>query len=221
MNLPDGVLPGDWLLAAWLLFVPLFLHAVWQAPWRSLGNPSRFNAWLGTIVMLMLVGNLKAGIKPCLSLHLLGATLCVAAFGPRLAFIGLCGALLGVTLNGAAGWESFAANALLMAGVGSLVSALLLRFNDLFLPANFFVYIFAVGFFGAAITIASVGSVSSLVMALAGVYDAEYLLSDYLPYAFLLGFAEAWLSGMFLTLFVVYRPEWVSTFDDSRYLHNK
>lgn len=221
MNLPDGVLPGEWLVAAWLLFVPLFLGVVWRAPWRSLGNPSRFNAWLGTIVILTLVWSLKAGVKPGLSLHLLGAMLCSLAFGPRLAFVGLCGALAGITLNGAAGWESYAANALIMGGVGTLVSRVVLRFNERVLPANFFVYIFANGFFGAAISIASVGVAASAVMVLADVYSADYVLAEYLPYVLLLGFSEAWLSGMMLTLFVIYRPDWVSTFDDSRYLRDK
>jgi uncharacterized membrane protein len=29
------------------------------------------------------------------------------------------------------------------------------------------------------------------------------------------------LSGMLMTLFVIYRPNWVATFDDSSYLANK
>ncbi len=56
---------------------------------------------------------------------------------------------------------------------------------------------------------------------LAGVYRAEYLASEYLPYFMLLGFAEAWLSGMVTTLFVVYRPEGVSSFEDAQYLGKK
>ena len=40
----------------------------------------------------------------------------------------------------------------------------------------------------------------------AGAYPADLLLSEYLPFFLLLGFAEAWLSGMALTLLVVYRP---------------
>jgi uncharacterized membrane protein len=34
----------------------------------------------------------------------------------------------------------------------------------------------------------------------------------------MLGFGEAFLTGALVTLFVVYRHDWVSTFDDSRYL---
>jgi uncharacterized membrane protein len=37
----------------------------------------------------------------------------------------------------------------------------------------------------------------------------------------LVGFSEAWLTGAFITLFVVYLPSWVSTFDDDRYLKEK
>ncbi|MDQ5907391.1 MAG: hypothetical protein QG590_1876, partial [Pseudomonadota bacterium] len=117
MNLPDGLLAGEWTLAAWLLFIPLFLHALRQAPWRRLAESSQLNAWLGIIVALMLLWSLKAGIKPGLSLHLLGATVFTLAFGPYLAFIGLVLVLVGISLNGGAGWPEFAANALLMRGV--------------------------------------------------------------------------------------------------------
>ena len=56
---------------------------------------------------------------------------------------------------------------------------------------------------------------------MAGAYEWEYLSGEYLPYFLLLAFSEAWLSGMVMTLFVVYRPNWVLTFDDSRYLTGK
>lgn len=221
MNLPEGLLAGEWLLAAWLLFIPLVLHALWQAPWRRLAESEQLNVWLGTIVVLMLLWSLKAGIKPGLSLHLLGTTLFALAFGPHLAFVGLSLVLAGVSLNGGAGWAEFAANALLMGGVGVLVTQAVLRFNERFLPQQCFVYIFANGFFGAALTLLATGTSVSLLLSLAGVYSLEYVLSEYLPYVLLLAFAEAWLSGMVVTLFIIYRPDWVSTFDDARYLRDK
>lgn len=220
MNLPDGLLPGAWTLAAWLLFIPVFLHAVWRAPWRRLADSTQLNVWLGTIVALILLWSLQAGVKPGLSLHLLGAMVFTLSFGPYLAFPGLCLVLAGVSLNGAAGWEGYAANALLMCGVSVLTAQALLRFNERFLPQQCFVYIFANGFFGAALTIAATGTTSALLLALAGIYPGDYLLDEYLPYVLLLAFSEAWLSGMVLTLLVIYRPEWVSTFEDSRYLRD-
>ena len=199
MNLPDGLLAGAWTTVAWLVFIPLFLRVVWRAPWRRLADPSRFNAWLGTIVVLVLLWSLNAGIKPGLSLHLIGAAVLALTFGPGLAFLGLCAALFGVTLNGEAGWASFAANALVMGGVSVGISRGVLRFSERFLPRQLFVYLFANGFFGAGLSIIAVGFVASG----------------------LLAFSEAWLSGMVITLFVVYRPQWVATFEDSRYLFGK
>jgi uncharacterized membrane protein len=41
------------------------------------------------------------------------------------------------------------------------------------------------------------------------------------PYLIYLAFGEATLSGMVLTLAVVYRPRWVATFDDARYISGR
>jgi uncharacterized membrane protein len=89
------------------------------------------------------------------------------------------------------------------------------------LPRHFFVYIFINGFLGAALTIVGVGFAATALLALVGAYEWDYLISEYFPYFLLLAFSEAWLSGMMMTLFVVYRPHWVASFDDSSYLADK
>ncbi|HVB49982.1 MAG TPA: hypothetical protein VNF69_16515 [Burkholderiales bacterium] len=43
-------------------------------------------------------------------------------------------------------------------------------------------------------------------------------MDNFLPYALLLAFGEALLTGTLITVFVVYRREWVATFDDARWL---
>ncbi|MBL8422688.1 MAG: energy-coupling factor ABC transporter permease [Candidatus Accumulibacter phosphatis] len=221
MNLPDGLLDGSWTLTAWLLFVPLALFAVWQAPWAVLADSVRLNAFLGMIVALILLWQMKAGIKPGLSLHLLGATVFALSFGWALAFVGLCLVLVGVSLNGAAGWQAFAANALLMAGVGVAASHALHQLVRRLLPPQLFVYIFCNGFFASALAVMAVGVVSCLVFAAAGTYPADYLTGEYLPYFLLLGFSEAWLSGMLTTLFAVYRPDLLADFKDAPFLGKK
>jgi uncharacterized membrane protein len=89
------------------------------------------------IVALILLWHLQAGVKPGLSLHLLGATVFTLCFGWALAFVGLCLVLLGVSLNGAAGWQAFAVNALLMAGVGVAVSHAPIVWSTACCPATF------------------------------------------------------------------------------------
>ena len=173
------------------------------------------------IVLLTVVWSLKAGVKPGLSFHLLGATVFSLCFGPHLAFVGLSLVTLGITLNGAAGTFAYAANALLLAGFSVGLSQFYFRIFSYMLPKHFFVYIFVNGFLGAALTIVGVGFGATAILAMVGAYEWEYLISEYYPYFVLLAFSEAWLSGMIMTLFVVYRPQWVVSFDDSRYLADK
>jgi len=221
VNLTDTLLGEEWYWAAWAVWGLFFARSVWRAPWKRLLDSEQLNVWLGMVVLLTVIWSLKAGVKPGLAFHLLGATVFTLSFGPALAFIGLSLVTAGITLNGAAGTQAFAINALLMAGVTVFFSQLFYRLLSAVLPKHFFVYIFVNGFFGAALTIIAFGFVSTVFMTLAGVYAWEYLISEYFPYFLLLAFSEAWLSGMVMTLFVVYRPNWVGTFDDSRYLAGK
>jgi uncharacterized membrane protein len=221
VNLPDTLLSEEWYWAAWAVWLPFFARSVWRAPWRRLNDGEQLNVWLGMVVLLTLIWSLKAGVKPGLGFHLLGATVFTLSFGPHLAFIGLSLVTAGITLNGAAGPFAYAANALLLAGLGVAFSQTSYLFFSRRLPSHFFVYVFVNGFLGSALTIVGVGFAVTVFLALVGVYEWEYLITEYFPYFFLLAFAEAWLSGMVMTLFVVYWPSWVITFDDSRYLVDK
>lgn len=218
MNLTDTLLGEEWYWAAWVVWFLFFARSLWQAPWARLKDSEQLNVWLGMVVLLTLIWSLKAGVKPGLAFHLLGATVFTLSFGPHLAFIGLSLVTAGITLNGAAGSFAYGVNALVVAGIGVCLSQTLYRLQSTILPKHFFVYIFANGFFGAALTMIGVGFSVTVFLALAGAYEWEYLINEYFPYFLLLAFSEAWLSGMVITLFVIYRPDWVVTFSDSRYL---
>jgi uncharacterized membrane protein len=221
VNLPDNLLGEAWYWAAWVVWIPLFARSILRAPWSRLREPALFNVWLGMVVLLVLVWSLKAGVKPGLALHLIGATVFTLSFGPHLAFVGLCIVLATVMFNTGGDPFAFAVNALMTAGIAVWLSQRMLRFVEHRLPRHFFVYIFVNGFFGAALAVIGVGAAATALLALDGAYAPDYLLAEYLPYFLLLGFSEAWLSGMLMTLFVVYRPGWVATFDDATYLGNK
>ncbi len=181
----------------------------------------RFNVWLGCVVVLLLLWSMKAGVKPGLDLHLTGIMVMTLVFRERLAFIGLNLVLLGLTLNGALAWESFALNALMTGAWGVLLAGRISWVVDRYFPRHFFVFVFLKAFFGAALVVIGLGVGAASVYALAGTYDGTYLLEEYLPYFLLLGFSEAWLSGMTTTLMLVYRPEWVASFDPSIYSKSK
>jgi uncharacterized membrane protein len=225
MNFPGGLFSDTWAYVAWLPLAAVWLWCLATAPWRRLGDSGQLNVWLGTIVVLLPLWSLMAGVQPGLNLHLLGATAFTLMFGRQLAIVGLSLVLAATTLNGefhgSPAWQAYALNALVMAVLPCFTIDAIRRLAERHLPANFFIYVFVAAFFGAAATMLATGAAGALLLFLAGVYPAELLLSDYLPYFLLLGFAEAWLNGAAITLMVVYFPGWVGSFDDRRYLLNK
>lgn len=221
MNFPDTLLPGVLLWTGNALALFALLAALRRAPLDTLKRPELLNVWLGAAVALMLVWSIKTGIKPGLNFHLLGSTLLTLMFGPWLALAVLAVVLMAVTLAGAAGWASLGVNFLLMAALPVMLSHALFRLADTRLPNHFFVYIFVNAFLGAGLAMAACGLAATLLLTGAGVYSSNYLGSQYLPYFILMAWSEAMLTGMVITLMVVYRPDWVATFDDTRYINRK
>lgn len=225
MNFPDALFPQAWAFGAFLPLVLLLAWSVWTAPWKRLADSGQSNVWLGTIVLLSLVWSMKAGVKPGLNMHLLGATMFTLMFGRQLAIVGLSLVLAAVTLNadlhGYPGWQAYALNALVLCVFPPLLADAIRRLVERFLPPNFFIFIFVAAFFGAAITAIATGFFTTALLWLADIYPATLLFEDYFPYYLLLGFSEAWLNGAMVTLMVVYLPHWVGSFDDRRYLLNK
>ena len=218
MNFPDGLFGDGWSFGTIPLLALIWAWCIRSAPWRRLADAGQLNVWLGTIVTLMLVWSMKAGVKPGLNLHLLGATAFTLMFRRQLAIIGLSAVMAAITLNSAAGWDSYALNVLVTAVFPCVAAHALLRIVERYLPPNFFCYIFCAAFFGAGIAVASTGLLATLLLWLDGIYPPEMLFNEYLPYFAMLGFAEAWLNGAAITLMVVYYPSWVGSFDDRRYL---
>jgi uncharacterized membrane protein len=225
MNFPEGLFSDGWIFGA---YVPLVLVVLWSlltAPWKRLTDSSQMNVWMGTIVILMLMWSMKAGVRPGMNMHLLGATMFTLMFGRQLAILGLLVVLAAVTFNGAdsggIGWTPYALNALMMVVLPVFIAWSILRLVERWLPANFFVYIFVASFFGAAINTVLTGFVATTLLGVAEVYPMDMLFGDFFLSYVLLAFAEAWLTGAAITLMVVYYPHWVGTFDDRRYLWKK
>lgn len=219
MNFAPDLFPAGWHAFAVLCGLGVGVWVFRTAPWRRLGDGHQLNALLGAAVILTVLWSMNAGVYPGLNLHLLGAMATTLIFGPQLALVVLALALAGVTLNGSVEWAAYPINLLMMVLVPVATGRLFFRTVERWLPRHFFVYIFVNAFLGAAVIVLVQGFVASLSLYAAGAYPADKLLSEYLPFFLLLGFAEAWLSGMALTLMVVYRPEWVASFDDRSYLN--
>lgn len=220
MNIPDGLLSDDWLYLGHALYLLAALAALWRAPWKRLAGPGQLNVFLGTTVACMVVWTLKAGVMPGLNFHILGSSLLTLMFGWPLAVVAVSVTLLAATLTGMSGWQTFSVNALLMGALPAAVTWGTFRLVERMLPRNLFIYIFLCGFFGAALAMAATGLVSTSLFVLAGVYSLDQLAQQYLPYYLLMVFPEAILTGTFVALLAVYRPEWIWTYDEDSYLNH-
>lgn len=222
MNLPSALLPQ---FAHWLTLLAMLgaLRLAWpHLPWRRLRSGNlQCNLLFAFSLVLALAWSLNAGVKPGLNLHLLGAMAATLALGAPLALYAFALALVLLAANGVLEWQALPVNFLLMGLIPILLSHVLRRLVERYLPAHFFIFIFILSFFGSALIVMLEGLLASLLLAGLGAYEFSMLTSEYLPYFLLLGFAEAWLSGALITLLVVYTPDWVLAFDDQRYLAGK
>lgn len=217
-----SLLPESFYIAAWLALAFLFWLWMRSGDWRRLAEPRRLNLFLGATVAVLALWQIRTGVRPGLAFHLYGLATLTLMFGFwRATFSGvlvlLVSAAFGHGNRGALGMD-----ALLMVALPAAVSWNVYRLIERRLPDHFFIYVLGNGFFGAALSAASVGVATTALMALAGVYPLDYLLVQYTPYAtVLIGWAEAFLTGMAVTMMAVYRPAWLETFDDTRYIQNK
>lgn len=209
-----------WLVSVYLLFAVVLALAIYHAPWYHLREADSLNAFLGAIIGIATIWTLKAGFADGLDIHLLGAALLTLMFGWAFAILSLLMIWGAHTYLFDGSWLALPVNVLVVGVVPVLISYTIHRLADRYLPNNYFVYIFVGAFFGAAIAIAASVFTSSLLHWLSGTYTWEFVWINYTRYVPMMMLPEAFLTGGLMTLFVVYRPQWVSSFDDSRYLDN-
>lgn len=222
MDFTALVLPHSFHLVGWAGLAWLGWRWALSGDWRELGNPSRLNLFFGATVVLLALWQIRTGVRPGLAFHLYGISALTLMFGFwRACFAGTL-ILLGNVLFGRGALTALGIDMLLQVALPATVSWYVFRLVERHLPANFFIYVLGNGFFGAALAVSMIGLATALVMLLAGVYPLDYLLSQYLPYASLLiSWGEAFSTGMAITVMAVYRPAWLETFDDVKYLNNK
>lgn len=220
MNLINALVPSSWLFPLWLVTATLLLVLIRRARWDILADRRNLNVFLGAGVVVLGLWLIKTGIKPGLNFHMLGATVLTLMFRPWFALFSLALIIGAITIQNGQ-FNAYPANFLIMAAIPVGLSWAIYRLVDGKLPNHLFVYIFLNAFFAPALAILAVGLASTAFFALAQVYPLDYLVEEYLPFYFLMGWAEAFATGMLITLMVVYKPEWVATFDDRRYLHGK
>lgn len=213
-TLPHGVA----FTAAIGAFAILYVN-VRRADWPRLSAPGAFSAWCCAIILLPMVWRFSVPLAGGPVIHMVGLPIFVLMFGRRLAMTGAALSVFAYTLAFNGLWFNFGLNLILLAILPAFCGEALMRATERYLPRHMFVYLLGNGFFGA-MAMLSILNLLSL-----GVYHAvmpaAHYGADTLAYMLLLSWGESFLTGLLLTMFTVYRPEWVLTFDDNVYLRGK
>ncbi len=222
LHIPASLLPASLMWLANIIMLALVILAIKNFSFTALlNNKPNQHVFFGAMVALILIWRIKAGISPGLGFHQLGATMFTLMFGWPLALLGLSTILIVSVLLQHNEVLSLGINGLLSIAIPVFVSYGILRLSQKRLPDNFFIYIFIVAYFGAGIAVAASRLMAIALLSLVHAYPDSRLVTESLIYVPLFMFPEAFITGMLISAFVIYKPDWVMTFDDERYIIGK
>ena len=220
MNLTANIVSDSLLWAGWLLYLIGLSMAIYNAPWYRLKTSADSNILFAATVIVWLFWRTAVGITPGMEFHLLMTTSLTLMFGWAFAVLSVSIVQLGLVIEGQSELTGLALTVLVNGILPILVIHYFYRFIYATLPRNFFVYIFVVAFFGGALTMFINRLVGVGLLLMGDTYSFADLGEDNW-FILLMVFPEAFLNGFIMTILVVYRPEWVSSFNDKEYLVNK
>ena len=191
-------------------------------PWQTLRRSELRHPWLAMLVLLPWLWSTSANLPGGLPLQLSMAALTVLMFGWPLACLSwLAAALAAAWLARPAvgadplAWALLAGEIAAWNGVlpGTLGLGLGLATRR-WLPPHPMIYILARGFAATLLAMAATGALWVATQPLpAGAEAASLLLGRWL-----VAWGDAVITGMLTAIFVAYRPEWLLTWSDRRYL---
>lgn len=203
----------------WLIYLPVLAWAAWRAPWLELFSDLRRQHLLfGTTLAVFLLWLVRRDFDSGLSFHFIGITAVTLLLDWPLAL--LCGALaqVGLILLGRQDLAAAGMNGMLLVVVPVLIAEVCALLVERRQPRNLFVYIFFSGFFPAAITAAICLLLGMVVLWHDGLFPLPPWQGEFAAYLWLITFPEAFINGTVIAALVVFCPDWLETFNRTRYL---
>ncbi|BCB70363.1 hypothetical protein HMEPL2_07140 [Vreelandella aquamarina] len=220
MSFAQSVLAPWALVMTWLLSLGVIVWCLCLRPWRPLLEDTALqHRWMAATLAIMLMWQLRAQAVDWLTLHLVFTVLMTLVFKMPLALISNVMINVAMVAIGRNDWSLMGANVLVTGIVPATVTGFVWRIVDRRLPDNLMVFLFACGFFGTALATLGGGLSTVALIIVAGTDpEAVYLAQEYARFLPLLMPSEAFITGMLLSILLVYHPSWVATFNDHRYI---
>ena len=213
------VLTPQTMMFGWLLYLPILVWAVWRASWIELFTDSRRQHVLfATVFALFLLWLVRRDFDTGVAYHFIGMTAVTLLLDWPLAMVGGFAAQLGLLVLGRQDLAALGVNGLLFIALPVVITEACAVLVERAQPKSPFVYIFCSGFLAAALA-----SLLCLLLALAvlwydGIFEMPIFLEDFIGYLWLIIFPEAFINGMIISALVVFSPQWLETFNRTRYL---
>jgi len=207
------------LCLGWAIYLPVIAWAIWRAPWVELFSDTRRQHLLfGTVLALFLLWLVRRDFDSGVSYHFIGMTAVTLLLDWPLAVLGGLVAQLGLLALGRQDFAALGLNGALLVLLPVLVTECCALWVERYQPRNLFVYIFCCGFFPAALAALLCTLLGLGVLWLDGIFPMPPWLEDFVGYLWLVMFPEAFINGTAVTALVVFYPDWLETFNRSRYL---
>ncbi|WP_120997605.1 energy-coupling factor ABC transporter permease [Stutzerimonas urumqiensis] len=215
----DHLLSPLSLVTGWICYALALAWAASRTPWLELFSDTRRQHLLfGATLAIFLLWLIRRDFDSGLSFHFIGLTAVTLLLDWPLAILAAFIAQLGLFATGHQDLWAIGVNGLVLVLIPVIVTECCALAVERAQPRNLFVYIFCSGFFPAALAALGCVLASLGLLLLDDRYPMPPWLSQFWGYLWLVMFPEAFINGTAVTALVVFRPEWLETFNRTRYL---
>lgn len=207
------------LVLGWLLYAAVLLWACIRAPWVELFSDTRRQHLLfGAVLAIFLLWLVRRDFESGLSFHFIGLTAVTLLLDWPLAMLAAFVAQMALAVTGHQQLTALGLNGVLLVLIPVTVTEICALAVERTQPRNLFVYIFFSGFFAAGLAALFCILAGLGVLLLDGRYPMPPWLNDFAGYIWLVIFPEAFINGTVVSALVVFYPDWMETFNRTRYL---
>ncbi|WP_222909309.1 MULTISPECIES: energy-coupling factor ABC transporter permease [Pseudomonadaceae] len=207
------------LVLGWLLYAAVLLWACIRAPWVELFSDTRRQHLLfGAVLAIFLLWLVRRDFESGLSFHFIGLTAVTLLLDWPLAMLAAFVAQMALVVTGHQQLTALGLNGVLLVLIPVTVTEICALAVERTQPRNLFVYIFFSGFFAAGLAALFCILAGLGVLLLDGRYPMPPWLNDFAGYIWLVMFPEAFINGTVVSALVVFYPDWMETFNRTRYL---
>jgi len=214
-----SLLPAPMLIATGALYLLALVSAALRAPWLELFSDNRRqHLLLATTCGLLLLWLLRHDFASGLSYQLIGMTAVTLLLDWPLAILAAFIAQLALLFIGGQSIAALSINGLLLIVVPVTIAKLCSNTVEHYAPKNLFVYIFFCAFFPAALTVVLVLLAGFVLLVIGGQFILPPESLELAAYLWLLMFPEAFINGAIISALVIFEPDFLETFNRTRYL---